>query len=62
MRNAELEARIWCPSCKVAKYEIYRVPLANQHVYQHVTEPADLTNYQMKYCECGTVLERKPNG
>ena len=57
--DSSREATIWCPSCRVVKYEVYRVPLANQEVYQHVTEPTNLTNFQMKYCECGTVLERK---
>ncbi len=59
----ELEARIWCPKCKVVKYDVYRLhddDLHGEGVYEHVTDPKDLSNFAAKYCECGATLERKP--
>ena len=51
----ELETTVWCPSCKVDKYEVYRKKL-RAGVYAHVMEPADA---EKKVCkECGENLER----
>ena len=51
----ELEAKVWCPSCKVDKFEIYRKKL-REGVYEHVTEPV---NTHAKTCNtCGKNLER----
>ena len=55
--SAEIEAVIWCPSCRVSKFEILRVPTGNEGVYRHIAEPKERAG--VKYCECGTPLERK---
>lgn len=52
----EREAIIWCPSCRVEKGEIHRIPADNENVYVHRIVPDGLG----KKCECGTNLERKP--
>lgn len=56
---SEREAVIWCPNCRVDKYEIQRIPTGEQGVYEHSTVPQNLTPEQRKFCLCGTVLERK---
>lgn len=54
----ELEAIIWCPSCKEDKYTVFRVPTGNSGIYHHETEPPDSAAYR---CDvCNAVLERKP--
>ena len=52
----EKESTIWCPRCKAEKYEIRRVPTGNEGVFVHKSYPEGRNE---KYCECGTVLERK---
>lgn len=54
--NAELEAVIWCPSCREPKYEIRRIPTGQTGVYHHVSVPPDRNE---KACACGCLLERK---
>lgn len=54
---SELEAIVWCPSCKIEKYEVLRVPAANLGVWHHIVKPEGAD--KARYCECGTVLERK---
>lgn len=56
----EKEVTVWCPRCKVDKYDVYRIPTRSDGVYEHVTEPPNLSNYEAKYCLCGAALERKP--
>lgn len=55
MADRELEATIWCPACRIEKGRVFREPAGNEHVFVHVTEPANLP----KVCGCGTNLERK---
>lgn len=54
--SEELEAVIWCPSCREAKFEIRRVPTGPNGVFQHVSVPP---NRSEKACACGRLLERK---
>jgi len=54
--SIEREAIVWCPKCGETKGEILRVPTGNQGVFTHKTNPDPLP----KYCECGTVIVRKP--
>ncbi len=64
MTNHDIECIIWCPTCKVAKFEVTRTPTSSEGIYVHVkrplTEPAQLSD---KHCDdCMTLLERKPDG
>lgn len=56
MSNAEVEAVIICPKCRVEKYEIRRIPTGSEGVYRHASYPEGLDE---TVCECGTPLERK---
>lgn len=55
--SAEIEAVIWCPKCRETKYEVLRIPAGSEGHHRHVAEPKERAG--MKYCECGTPLERK---
>lgn len=54
----ETESVVWCPKCKVDKYEVLRVPTGNSGVFEHRTNPPEKSGVHK--CECGTNLERKP--
>lgn len=53
-----LEAVIWCPACRVAKYEVHRVKAENEGVYENVSVPPNRS--EKKCLVCTTNLERKP--
>lgn len=53
----EIEAVVWCPTCKVDKYDVLRVPTGNAGVYEHRTNPPGKGGVHK--CECGANLERK---
>lgn len=55
MTDKQLEATVWCPSCKLEKGRVFRVPAGNEGIYENVTEPRNLP----ESCDCGTNLERK---
>lgn len=56
--NKEFEAIVWCPVCRVDKFEVWRVQTSGD-AWQHVTIPPDSA---VKTCQCGENLERKlPN-
>ena len=51
----EIEAVVYCKTCQVDKFTVYRVQADNEGVYTNECEPA-----AQKLCDvCGTVLERK---
>lgn len=53
----ELEAVMWCPSCRVDKYEVRRLPAQNEGVFENVTFPPNRAD---KRCDvCSTNLERR---
>lgn len=58
MAHRELEAVIWCPKCRVDKFELWRQLISHGH-YEHVTVPPSLPPEAHKRCECGTNLERR---
>lgn len=53
----EIETVVWCPNCKVDKYDVLRVPTGNAGVYEHRTNPPEKSGVHK--CECGANLERK---
>ena len=55
----EREAVIWCPKCRVEKFEVWREPTGADGVHTHVVVPADVPLDARKFCACGAVLERK---
>ena len=59
MSQAERECVIWCPRCKVEKYEIRRIPTGQGGVFHHATYPESIPAEAKKVCQCGTVLQRK---
>lgn len=58
--SAEVEAVIWCPRCRIEKYEIRRIPTGQEGVYSHGTYPESIPAEDRKACSCGAPLERKP--
>lgn len=57
MASREKECVVWCPSCRVEKYEIWRVATQGEGVYTNESVPAGRSE---KSCgQCGTILERK---
>ncbi len=56
MANKELEAELWCPSCRHVYAVLYRVQV-REGIWENQTEPKAFTNY-CGICEIG--LERKP--
>lgn len=58
MPSREKECVVWCPSCRVEKYEIWRVATSQgEGVYTNESVPAGAND---KNCgSCGTILERK---
>lgn len=52
----EVDCIVWCPTCKVDKFTVYRVETrADSGVFVNEAEPAATT-----HCTCGEPLERKP--
>ena len=58
--SAEVEAVIWCPRCRIDKYEIRRIPTGAEGVHRHMTYPESIPSEDRKACRCGALLERKP--
>jgi hypothetical protein len=58
MPNRELEAEVYCPSCKHLYGTIFRVQV-NQGHWAHETHPGTIPKY-CGICECPT--ERKSHG
>lgn len=58
MAQRELDCIVWCATCKVEKYRVYRVPTGSEGVYRNETDPAGAVG---KVCEvCDGLLTRKP--
>lgn len=58
----EVEAVVWCPKCRVAKYDVRRIPTGADGVYYHDAQPAEAyvdAQARGARCECGELLERK---
>ena len=55
-RMREVEATVWCPSCREVKFTVYRVPVGDGGVFTNEAEPRDAVAVR---CQCGAVLERK---
>jgi hypothetical protein len=59
MPEKERECVVWCAKCGVDKFEVWRVPLGSGGHAEHVTVPDNIPAEARKFCECGTMLERK---
>ena len=59
----EIECIIWCPSCRVDKFEVQRVPTRREGVFEHKSvELSENGGYRQVCNTCQGPLERKPDG